>query len=192
VRGLQERWPVPTLTDDPDAVTGGAGATTGAPEATGPGPAPSTGPARLVVAGAVVALVVLVDQLTKWWAVDRLASGPVHVVWRLDLALAVNTGSAFSLFRGATVVPVVVALGLVGVLGVLIWRAPTLGRAAVLGLILGGALGNLSDRFFRDTHGGVIDFVEFHFWPTFNVADACVTVGCILLAASLLRGSSRR
>jgi signal peptidase II len=153
---------------------------------------PPSGPARLAVAGGVVALVVLADQLTKWWAVDRLASGPVHVVWRLDFALSVNTGSAFSLFQGATPVLVVVAVALVVVLGVLVWRAPTLGRAAILGLILGGALGNLSDRFFRSTHGGVVDFIDVHVWPTFNVADACITVGCILLAASLLFGRSHR
>ena len=182
MRGLQERWAVETLTDARDAVTGDAG----------PTPSTSSGPARLAVAAGVVVLVVLVDQLTKWWAVDRLASGPVHVVWRLDLALSINTGSAFSQFRGATPLLVAIALALVAVLCALVWRAPTAGRAAVLGLILGGALGNLADRFFRDTHGGVIDFVEFHFWPTFNVADACITVGCILLAVSLLRGPARR
>ncbi len=157
-----------------------------------PTPPPSTGPARLAVAVGVVALVVLVDQLTKWWAVSRLPSGPVHVVWRLDLALSINTGSAFSLFRGSTPVLVVIAVALVCALLVMVWRAPTVGRAAVLGLILGGALGNLSDRFFRGLHGGVVDFIEFHFWPTFNVADACITVGCILLAVSLLRGTAGR
>jgi signal peptidase II len=114
------------------------------------------------------------------------------VVWRLDLALSFNTGSAFSLFPGETPVLVVIALGLVAVLVVLVWRAPTAGRAAILGLILGGALGNLSDRFFRGDHGAVVDFIELHFWPTFNVADACITVGCVLLAGSLLFGSSRR
>ena len=150
----------------------------------------STGPARLVVAMGVVAAVVLADQLTKWWAVDRLVSGPVHVVWRLDFALSYNTGSAFSLFQGATVAIVVVAVALVAVLLVLVWRAPTLGRAAILGLILGGALGNLSDRFFRDLHGGVVDFVDFHFFPSFNVADSCITIGCILLVISLLRDGS--
>jgi len=152
----------------------------------------SSGPVRLAVAVGVVAVVVLADQLTKWWAVDRLASGPVHVVWRIDLALSLNRGSAFSLFQGATPVIVAVVVVLVGVLAVLVWRAPTLGRAAVLGLILGGALGNLSDRLFRGHHGSVVDFVDVHFWPTFNVADACITVGCILLAASLLRGPRHR
>ena len=84
----------------------------------------STGSARLVVAVGVAAAVVLADQLTKWWAVDRLVSGPVHVVWRLDFALSYNTGSAFSLFQGATGAIVVVAVALVAVLLVLVWRAP--------------------------------------------------------------------
>ncbi len=145
-----------------------------------------TGPARLAVAVGVVALVVLVDQLTKWWAVDRLSAGPVHVVWRLDFALSYNTGSAFSLFQGDTGILVVVAIALVAVLLVMVWRAPTMGRAAILGLILGGALGNLSDRFFRGQHGAVVDYVDFHFFPSFNVADSCITVGCILLVLSIL------
>ena len=177
---LQERWPVTTLTGETVEVT----------RDRHPG-APPTGSVRVAVAAGVVVAVLLADQLSKWWAIDRLASGPVHVVWRLDLILSYNTGSAFSLFQGATAVIVVIALALVTVLGVLVWRAPTLGRAAVLGLILGGALGNLSDRLFRGDHGAVVDFVALHFWPTFNVADACITVGCILLALSLLRGQAR-
>jgi signal peptidase II len=140
----------------------------------------------------VVAAVVLADQLSKSWAVNRLASGPIHVLWRLDLALSFNTGSAFSLFQGDTAFIVTVAVGLVAVLLIMVWRSQTLGRAAILGLILGGALGNLSDRLFRGDHGAVVDFVAFHFWPTFNVADACITVGCILLAVSLLRSAARR
>ena len=180
MRGLQERRSVTALTGDPAVVTGDG---TGGPT--------SGGPARLAVAGGVVAVVVLVDQLTKWWAVDRLSTGPVHVVWRLDLLLSYNTGSAFSLFQGATGVLVAVAVVLVAVLTVLVWRAPTLGRAAVLGLILGGALGNLSDRFFRGQHGAVVDYVDFHFFPSFNVADACITVGCILLVLSILLDGRR-
>ena len=145
-----------------------------------------TGAAKLAVAVGVVAAVVLADQLSKRWAVDRLVSGPVHVIWRLDFVLSTNTGSAFSLFQGATGVLMVVAIALVAVLLVLVWRAPTLLRAAILGLILGGALGNLADRLFRDLHGGVVDFVDFHFFPSFNVADSCITIGCNLLLFSLL------
>lgn len=141
---------------------------------------------------AVTALVVLVDQLTKWWAVTRLSSGPIHVIGTLDFALSRNTGASFSLFQGQTTILVPVALVLVVVLGVMAWRAPTRGRAAILGLIIGGALGNLSDRLFRGDHGAVVDFVALHFWPTFNVADACIVVGCVLLLVSLARPSHQR
>jgi signal peptidase II len=180
VRGLQERWPVTALTDEPDAVTDDDAVTE-----------TSSGPTRLAVALGIVVVVVVVDQLTKWWAVDRLDTGPVHVLWRLDFSLTFNTGSAFSLFQGATGILVVVAVGLVAVLLVMVWRAPSLGRAAILGLILGGALGNLSDRFFRGQHGAVVDFVDFHFFPSFNVADSCITVGCILLILSILLDGRR-
>ena len=149
--------------------------------------APAPGPRRLAVAAAVVVAVVALDQLTKWWALRRLDSGPVHVLGTLDLELSRNTGSAFSLFQGRGPLLAVVAVVLVAVLGTLAWRAPTVGRAAVLGLIAGGALGNLSDRVFRGDHGAVVDFVDLHFWPTFNLADACITVGCVLLVVSLLR-----
>ncbi|HXW33528.1 MAG TPA: signal peptidase II, partial [Acidimicrobiales bacterium] len=58
--------------------------------------------------------------------------------------------------------------------------------AISLGLVIGGALGNLADRVLRGYHGGVVDFVDLHFWPTFNVADACISVGAVLLAGSIL------
>ena len=66
----------------------------------GPTATSSSGPVRLAVAVGVVAAVVLADQLTKWWAVDRLASGPVHVVWRLDLALSLNRARPSASSRG--------------------------------------------------------------------------------------------
>ncbi len=143
---------------------------------------------RLAVAVAVVAAVVVADQLTKWWAVSRLTDGSIHVIGTLDFELSRNTGASFSLFQGQSVVLVAVAVVLVAVLLVMAWRAPSAGRAAILGLILGGALGNLADRFFRDDHGAVVDFVALHFWPTFNVADASIVVGCILLLISLVWG----
>ncbi len=141
-----------------------------------------------MVAAAVAATVVVVDQLTKWWAVTRLTTGPIHFIGPLDLQLSYNTGSAFSLFQRQTGLVVVVVCLLIAALSVLVWRSTSLGRAAILGLILGGALGNLADRLFRGDHGAVVDFVDLHFWPTFNVADACITVGCALLVVSLVRG----
>jgi len=174
VRGLQERRAVTALTGQP-AVS----------ERRGGPPTPAR---RLLVAVVVVVVVVVVDQLSKWWAVTRLADGSIHVIGTLDLELSRNTGASFSLFQGEAFVLVPVAVVLVAVLLVMAWRAPTVGRAAILGLILGGALGNLADRFFRNDHGAVVDFVALHFWPTFNVADASIVVGCILLVISLVRG----
>jgi signal peptidase II len=174
VRGVQERRAVTALTGEP-AVSRRRG-----------GPAPAI--RRLLVAVAVVAAVVVADQLTKWWAVTRLTGGSIHVIGTLDFQLSRNTGASFSLFQGKAFVVVPLAVVLVGALLVMAWRAPTAGRAAVLGLILGGALGNLADRFFRDDHGAVVDFVALHFWPTFNVADASIVVGCVLLLISLVRG----
>jgi signal peptidase II len=144
-----------------------------------------SGSRRLTTAAAVVALVVAADQLTKWWAVSRLSHGSIHLIGTLDLQLTYNTGSAFSLLQGQDALLVVVAALIVGALSVMVWRARSNGRAAILGLILGGALGNLSDRLFRGDHGAVVDFVALHFWPTFNVADASIVVGCVLLVLSL-------
>ena len=148
----------------------------------------STGPRRLLVAGTVMAVVVAIDQLTKWWAVTRLASGPIHVIGTLDLELSRNTGASFSLFQGKSFVLIPIAVVLVAGLATMAWHAPSAGRAALLGLILGGAVGNLCDRLFRDDHGAVVDFIALHFWPTFNVADASIVVGCLLLLVSLIRG----
>jgi signal peptidase II len=172
VRRLQERWTVTTLTDGGVVVAKGRD---------------RSGIGYLLVAGAVTVAVVAADQLTKWWAVDRLSSGPVHLIGPLDLVLSRNTGSAFSLFQGHTWVLAAVAVVLIGALSVMAWRARSPGRAAILGLILGGALGNLADRLLRGDHGAVVDFVDLRVWPTFNVADSAITVGCVLLVVSLLR-----
>jgi signal peptidase II len=175
VCGVQERGTVATLTGQVGSETGRQMSRWGSWP-------------RLATASVVAAAVVLVDQLTKSWAVSRLSHAPVHVVGTLDFELQRNTGSAFSLFQGEAAVLVVIAVVLIGALLVLAGRAPTTGRALVLGLILGGALGNLADRLFRGDHGAVIDFIALHFWPTFNVADSCIVVGCVLLVVSLLRG----
>lgn len=172
---MQERGTVATLTDQVGSETGRPRARWGSWS-------------RLAIASVLAVLVVLVDQLTKSWAVSRLSQGPVHVLGPLDLQLQRNTGSAFSLFQGDAVVLVVIAVVLVGALLVMAGRAATSGRAVVLGLILGGALGNLADRLFRGDNGAVIDFIALHVWPTFNVADSCIVIGCVLLIVSLLRG----
>jgi signal peptidase II len=173
---MQERWPLTTLTGDPPAGARRSGS--------------HSGLLRLATAAAVAAGVVLFDQLTKWWAVSRLTGGSIHVIGTLDLELTRNRGSSFDLLQGTTGFLIAVVVIAAAVLGVLAWRSGTIARAVLYGLILGGALGNLADRLFRG--GAVVDFVALHFWPTFNVADACIVVGCALLVVSVLRGSHPR
>jgi signal peptidase II len=126
--------------------------------------------------------VVVADQVTKTLALHALADGPIHLFWTLRLNLSFNSGAAFGLGRGLG--PVLVAVAIV-VLVILLG----LGRAAMarpvaamaLGLLLGGALGNLVDRVVRHHGGAVIDFIDFQWWPIFNVADMAITVGAVLL-----------
>lgn len=142
----------------------------------------------LIVTVVVAAAVVVVDQLVTSWAVHRLAQGPIHVVGPLNLQLQVNTGSAFGLAQGWAPVIGALAAVVVVVLVALSRRATSTGLAVAIGLVAGGAVGNLVDRVFRHYRGGVVDFIALRFWPTFNVADACITVGIVLVAWSLWRG----
>jgi signal peptidase II len=142
----------------------------------------------------VVGGVVLVDQLTKRWAASDLSDGHViDIVWTLRLNLVRNSGSAFSIGRGLGpvlgVVAVVVVLVLIRMGRVFNSPATALG----LGAVLGGAIGNLADRVFRDGSGGflggyVIDFVDFQWWPVFNVADMAIVCGALSLAWFSTRG----
>ncbi len=135
---------------------------------------------------ALVALAVVVaDQVTKSEA-EAHVHRPTHVVGPFGLAVTFNTGSAFSFFTGRPVVLAVVATALVGLLVVLAWRSRRAVTSVALGLVLGGALGNLCDRAVRGHHGAVVDFVTLTHWPTFNVGDACIVAGAILFAASEL------
>jgi signal peptidase II len=96
-----------------------------------------------------------------------------------------NTGSAFGLFQGSSEIIKVLALGAVVVLALYYARAAARDwvLALALGLQVGGAAGNIIDRF---RHGYVVDFIDVSRWPTFNVADSAITVGVGLLIFSLL------
>ena len=146
-----------------------------------------------IVAG-VAAVVVLVDQLTKSWAVDRLSpegSPGIHVVGSLDLQIAFNRGMAFS--RGQSAGPIIACVAIL-IVGAMVWFARSVEdrlSLVLIGMVIGGALGNLSDRVFRAGDGflggRVVDWITVHWWPTFNVADSGVVVGGIALAIVLMR-----
>lgn len=136
---------------------------------------------------AIAALVVTADQITKSLAVAHLTTHGVHVFGPFSLRLAYNTGVAFSVGTGLTGPIIIVAVALVLAIGWMARGVPTMTAATAFGLVLGGAVGNLSDRIFRGHHGAVVDFIYTRFWPTFNVADSCIVVGCLLLAVALAR-----
>jgi len=141
-----------------------------------------------VVAGLVVA-VVAADQATKTWALHHLGDHSIHVWWTLRLSLSFNSGIAFGLAQGFT--PLLVGIVVVVVVALLgLGRSVTTPATAVaLGLVLGGALGNLADRLLRHHGGAVIDFIDLGWWPVFNLADAAITCGAALL---VLRGMRSR
>ena len=134
--------------------------------------------------------VLAADQASKTWAVRHLADHDVHVLGTLRFRLTYNSGGAFSLGRGSPWFFVAAAVVLVAVLFTVGRRFLTPVTALALGLVIGGAFGNLGDRLFRDTAGAVVDFVDLQWWPVFNVADAAITVGGLLLVLGSRRGDA--
>ena len=153
--------------------------------------------ARLAPLSLAVALVVVVlDQITKHWAVNELAGDrEIHVIWTLQWNLSFNTGMAFS--RGQGLGPLIALLALLIVIVLVVGSAHVegpFGRFAA-GMLIGGAIGNLLDRLFRGDgwlHGAVVDFIDFQWFPIFNVADMGVTVGAALFAIASVSDGRRR
>ena len=145
----------------------------------------------------IAAVVVLVDQLTKHWALNALDDNHVvDVVWTLRLNLAYNKGMAFS--RADWLGPLIpfVAIGVAVVLLISVKRSSPQRRHGVdvlpvaVGLVIGGSLGNVVDRLFRNDgwlDGAVVDFIDLQWWPIFNVADMAIVVGGGLLFWMTLR-----
>jgi signal peptidase II len=128
--------------------------------------------------------VLILDAVTKQWAMSALADRPVHLFGSVQFALIHNKAGAFGL--GGAFVPFLAVAALVLVLAMVFSGTATarLWTAVALGLVLGGAFGNVLDRVFRSPgflKGAVVDFVDVGFWPVFNLADAAITCGCILL-----------
>ena len=140
-----------------------------------------------VLAFAIALVVVVADRATTSLALDHLHD--VRHVWGpFGLALTYNSGFAFSLFSGrALLVTVLLCIGVV-VLALVVAQVRTVTLAVGSGLVLGGAVGNLSERLVGGPGGRVPDFITLSCWPTFNLADACVTVGVVIIIAAVLFG----
>jgi len=143
----------------------------------------------------IAAAVLVLDQITKIWAASALEDRTIHVIWKLQLRLVRNPGTAFSLGEGLGPLLGVIACVIAVVLVRLARQPRTLASAVGIALILGGAVGNVIDRIVRSPHGfmtgHVVDFVDFQFWPVFNVADMGVTCGIILVIFELQDVSRR-
>jgi signal peptidase II len=140
--------------------------------------------AGLILAGLVIGL----DQLSKWWIVARVMDPPqiIELAPFFNLVMAWNRGVSFGIFNQASAwnVPILTVVTLAIVAALVLWlrKAETRWVRLALGLVIGGALGNLIDRL---RYGAVADFLDFHafgwHWPAFNVADSAISVGAALL-----------
>ena len=138
------------------------------------------------VAAAVIAVVVVVaDQLTKAWALNTLSDGPNWLIGEsVGLRLTRTSGAAFGLLEGAGSWLALIAIIVVAVVFMTLRHEMDRLGVFALGLVLGGALGNLGDRLFRGdgiADGLVVDFIDIGPWPNFNIADSAIVVGIILL-----------
>jgi signal peptidase II len=157
-------------------------------------PRPSTSRRALVTALAVLAvLVVALDQVTKALAVARLQPDrPVPLVGDLlQLRITRNAGAAFSMGTGATWLLTLVAVVIVVVVLRSVRRLGSRGWALALGLLLGGAIGNLVDRLVREPgvgRGHVVDFIAYGHLFIGNVADIAIVAAAVLMALLSVRG----
>ena len=132
----------------------------------------------------IAIVIVVVDQLTKAWALSSLDDRDIDLFWTLRFHLSRNSGMAFSRGEGLGPVIGIVALVVVAVLLVSLRRQTSPVSTIAVGLVIGGAAGNVVDRLFRSPgwlRGAVIDFIDLQWWPIFNVADMAITIGGLLL-----------
>jgi signal peptidase II len=142
---------------------------------------------------AVAAIVYAIDVVSKIVVVEDLTDHqPISMLGGLvTLRLTRNPGAAFSTATGYTVLLTLVAIGVVICVTRLAARLGSTVWAVALGLLLGGALGNLTDRIFRSPgplRGHVVDFLELPHWPIFNLADSAIVLGAVLITLQSLRG----
>jgi len=159
----------------------------------GPGPAPRPRRIRLLITVAVVVFVA--DLVSKTIVVATLSNrAPITLLGGLlTLRELRNSGAAFSIGTSVTVVFTLIALGVIVAILRTSRRLRSIPWAVTLGLLLGGAAGNLGDRLFRSPgflRGHVVDWIELPHWPVFNVADSCIVCGGVLAVLLAVRGIS--
>lgn len=157
-------------------------------------------PRHLFLKGMVLAVIaIILDQVSKWWILTDLMIPPrvIEITSNFNLVLAWNRGVSFGMFRQdspygpyiLTGVAVVIVIGL----AIWLWKSDTHWSALALGMVIGGAIGNVIDRL---QYGAVVDFLDVHafgyHWPAFNVADSaiCVGAGMLILESLFNRGES--
>jgi signal peptidase II len=155
-------------------------------------------PRRVLLFAAVTLVVLILDLLSKILVVANFGDrAPIRLLGgAIYLVETRNSGAAFSVGTGATVVLTAVALAVVVFILRTAGRMRSAGWAVALGLVLGGAVGNLADRIFRAPgigRGHVVDWISLfsddgHVWPIFNVADSAIVCGAVLAAVLALRG----
>lgn len=151
------------------------------------------GPRRVGALLLLAAVVVLLDVVTKAVVVARLSGHPpVRLLGGLlHLLETRNAGAAFGIGTGATVLFTLVAAGVVVAIARTAARLRSLPWALALGLLLGGAIGNLIDRLLRapgPLRGHVVDWIELPHWPVFNLADSAIVCGGLLAVLLASRG----
>lgn len=149
------------------------------------------GAPRVGIAAAIG--VMALDQASKWWILEHVMRPPrvIELTGFFNLVMGWNRGISFGLFNTASPynawILSAIALGIVAALAVWLGRARSPFLAAAIGLVIGGALGNVVDRL---RFSAVFDFLDIHaagyHWPAFNVADSAITVGAILLVVESL------
>ena len=150
-------------------------------------------PRRTALLAVVAAVVLALDVVTKVLVVAELEGRRTLELLGGQLLIRVtrNPGAAFSFAEGATVLFTAVAIAVIVVIARVSRKLRSAGWAVSLGLLLGGASGNLVDRLLRSPgpgRGAVVDFIDFQVWPSFNVADSGIVVGGLLAVVLSMRG----
>lgn len=142
----------------------------------------------------VAAIAFALDRLTKIWAEARLPGDPIELIpGALTLRFTTNSGGAFSLLSGVPWLFVAISGVVVALIVLTSFRHTDPVVGAALGAVLGGAVGNLTDRLTRGTgaRGEVVDFIDLHVWPVFNLADTAIVLGALALVVASRRGDRR-